>query len=161
MNDTISQRIARELSVRDQQVHAAINLLDEGASVPFIARYRKEVTGGLDDTQMRRLEERLLYLRDLEDRRQTILDSITEQGKLDAALQAAILQAGKDAGAYGRILESSEDIQKLKQMEKEGKLKTVYFKERDALVKAAEPVIKAYFKENNASAVLDKIMKAQ
>ena len=71
------------------------------------------------------------------------------------------MQAGKDAGTYGRILESSEDIKKLKQMEKEGKLKTIYFKEREALVKAAEPVIRAYFKENNASGVLDKIMSAQ
>ena len=81
--------------------------------------------------------------------------------RLPKDLQTAITQAGKDAGTFGRILESSEDIQKLKQMEKEGKLKTVYFKERDALVKAAEPVIKAYFKENKASAVLDKIMSAQ
>ncbi len=81
--------------------------------------------------------------------------------RLPKDLQEAILQAGKDAGTYGRILESSEDIQKLKQMEKEGKLKTIYFKERAALVKAAEPVIKEYFKENNASGVLDKIMQAQ
>ena len=79
--------------------------------------------------------------------------------RLPKDLQEAILQAGKDAGAYGRILESSEDIQKLKQMEKEGKLKTVYFKERDALVKAAEPVIEEYFAENNASNVLQNIKK--
>ena len=81
--------------------------------------------------------------------------------RLPKYLQAAILQAGKDAGTYGRILESSEDIQKLMQMQKEGKLKTVYFKERDALVKAAQPVIKAYFKENNASKVLENIQDAQ
>lgn len=81
--------------------------------------------------------------------------------RLPADLQEAVLQAGKDAGTYGRILESSEDIQKLKQMESEGKLKTIYFKERDALVKAAEPVIEAYFKENNASNVLQNIRNAQ
>ncbi len=81
--------------------------------------------------------------------------------KLPKDLQAAILQAGKDAGTYGRILESSEDIQKLMQMEKEGKLKTVYFKQRDQLVKAAGPVIKTYFEENKASAVLEKILAAQ
>jgi TRAP-type C4-dicarboxylate transport system substrate-binding protein len=81
--------------------------------------------------------------------------------RLPKDLQDAIIQAGKDAGTYGRILESSEDIQKLMQMQKEGKLKTVYFKERDQLVTAAGPVIKAYFEENKASEVLDKIMAAQ
>ena len=81
--------------------------------------------------------------------------------RMPADLQAAILQAGKDAGTYGRILESSEDIQKLMQMQSEGKLKTIYFKERDALVKAAEPIIEAYFKENNASEVLKNIQNAE
>jgi len=81
--------------------------------------------------------------------------------RLPADLQAAILQAGKDAGTYGRVLESSEDFQKLMQMQSEGKLQTVYFKERDALVKAAEPVLKEYFKENNASDVLQNILNAQ
>jgi len=81
--------------------------------------------------------------------------------RLPKDLQAAVVQAGKDAGTYGRILESSEDIQKLMQMEKEGKLKTVYFKEREQLVKAAGPVIKAYFDENKASAVLEKILATQ
>ena len=81
--------------------------------------------------------------------------------RLPADLQAAILQAGKDAGTYGRILESSEDIKKLMQMQSEGKLKTIYFKERDKLVKAAEPVIEAYFKENNASQVLQNIRNAE
>jgi uncharacterized protein len=85
--------IAEELSVREAQVNAAIKLLDEGATVPFIARYRKEVTGALDDTQMRQLEQRLQYLRDLEDRRQTILASIEEQGKLCPELQQSILEA--------------------------------------------------------------------
>jgi protein Tex len=89
----ISQRIAEELAVREAQVNAAIQLLDEGATVPFIARYRKEVTGALDDTQMRQLEERLHYLRDMEDRRKTILDSIEEQGKMTPQLQQSLLQA--------------------------------------------------------------------
>ena len=81
--------------------------------------------------------------------------------RLPADLQAAILQAGKDAGTYGRTLESSEDFQKLMQMQSEGKLKTVYFKERDKLVQAAEPVLREYFKENNASEVLQNILNAQ
>ncbi|MBQ8103699.1 MAG: RNA-binding transcriptional accessory protein [Afipia sp.] len=93
MAKTISQRIAEELDVREQQVEAAVALLDGGATVPFIARYRKEATGALDDAQLRTLEERLNYLRELEDRRVTILNSVREQGKLDAALEAAILAA--------------------------------------------------------------------
>ena len=87
------QRIAQELAVRPQQVQAAVALLDEGATVPFIARYRKEVTGGLDDTQLRNLEERLGYLRELEERRAAVLKSIEEQGKLTPELSAAILGA--------------------------------------------------------------------
>lgn len=86
----IVQRIATELSVQPRQVAAAVQLLDEGSTVPFIARYRKEVTGNLDDTQLRNLEERLLYLRELEDRRAAILSSIDEQGKLTDELRAAI-----------------------------------------------------------------------
>ena len=93
MTKAISQRIAEELSVLPSQVDAAIKLLDEGATVPFIARYRKEATGALDDTQMRQLSERLLYLREMEDRRRTILDSIVEQGKLSADLEQAIMAA--------------------------------------------------------------------
>ncbi|HJV28615.1 MAG TPA: Tex family protein [Aromatoleum sp.] len=89
----IEHRIASELSAQPRQVVAAIQLLDEGATVPFIARYRKEVTGGLDDTQLRTLEERLGYLRELEDRRTAILSSITEQGKLTDALRGEILTA--------------------------------------------------------------------
>jgi transcriptional accessory protein Tex/SPT6 len=84
----IEHRIALELGVRPAQVNAAITLLDEGATVPFISRYRKEATGGLDDTQLRNLEERLTYLRDLEDRRAAILASINEQGKLTPELKA-------------------------------------------------------------------------
>src|SRR5436190_15114295 len=89
----INIRIADELGVREQQVAAAISLLDGGATVPFVARYRKEATGALDDAQLRTLDERLHYLRELEERRTVILNSIREQGKLDAALEAAILAA--------------------------------------------------------------------
>ncbi|MGY8524268.1 Tex family protein [Paracidovorax citrulli] len=85
--------IAAELSVQPRQVAAAVELLDEGATVPFIARYRKEVTGNLDDTQLRNLEERLLYLREMEERRAAILASIEEQGKLTDELRTAIEQA--------------------------------------------------------------------
>lgn len=87
---SIASRIASELQVGENQVTAAIQLLDEGATVPFISRYRKEVTGGLDDTQMRSLEERLNYIRELEDRRKSILASIEEQGKLTPELKQAI-----------------------------------------------------------------------
>lgn len=94
MTDTVAikivQRIATELTVQPRQVAAAVQLLDEGATVPFIARYRKEVTGNLDDTQLRTLEERLLYLRELEDRRASIIASIDEQGKLTDELRVAI-----------------------------------------------------------------------
>lgn len=90
LNQTISQVIAGELNVNPQQILAAMNLLDEGNTIPFIARYRKEVTGGLDDTQLRHFETRLIYLRELDDRRQTILKSIDEQGKLSDELRAKI-----------------------------------------------------------------------
>jgi protein Tex len=85
----INRRIAEELGVREQQVAAAISLLDNGATVPFVARYRKEATGALDDAQLRTLEERLRYLRELDERRAAILDSISQQGKLDVALKQA------------------------------------------------------------------------
>ena len=91
--NSISRRIADELGVREQQVNATVALLDEGSTVPFIARYRKEVTGSLDDSQLRNLEERLRYLRELEDRRATILKSIEEQGKLTDELKASINEA--------------------------------------------------------------------
>jgi len=90
---SISQRIAEELSVNEKQVIAAVELLDEGASVPFVSRYRKEVTGGLDDSQLRLLEERLRYLRELDERRSTILKSIDEQEKLTPQLTQSIMQA--------------------------------------------------------------------
>lgn len=93
MLPSIEQRLAQELVAKPAQVAAAIALMDEGATVPFIARYRKEATGGLDDAQLRLLEERLSYLRELEDRRKTILASIEEQGKMTPELQKAIMLA--------------------------------------------------------------------
>ncbi|MEY3124454.1 MAG: hypothetical protein RLZZ573_974, partial [Pseudomonadota bacterium] len=89
----IIRLIATEIRATEQQVHAAIELLDGGATVPFIARYRKEVTGGLDDIQLRDLEARLGYLRELRDRREAVIKSIDEQGKLTPALIAAIHNA--------------------------------------------------------------------
>lgn len=89
----IEQSIANELGVKLAQVEATITLIDEGSTVPFISRYRKEVTGGLDDTQLRTLEERLYYLRELEDRRATVLKTIEEQGKLTDELKKSILEA--------------------------------------------------------------------
>ncbi|MBE2295643.1 MAG: RNA-binding transcriptional accessory protein [Phycisphaerales bacterium] len=90
---TITQTLARELAVRENQIEAAVGLLDGGATVPFIARYRKEATDGLDDTQLRLLEERLGYLRELEERRAVILASVREQGQLSPELEAALLAA--------------------------------------------------------------------
>ncbi len=90
---SIEQRIADDIAAQPAQVRAAVELLDGGATVPFIARYRKEATGGLDDTQLRTLEERLRYLRELEERREAILSSIEEQGKLEDTLKTQILQA--------------------------------------------------------------------
>ena len=87
----ITARLAEELSVRPEQVAATVELLDGGATVPFIARYRKEVTGALDDTQLRQLDERLRYLRELEERREAVLAAIDEQGKLDPTLKATTL----------------------------------------------------------------------
>ena len=96
----IVQTIAKELNVGGAQVAAAVALLDEGSTVPFIARYRKEVTGNLDDTQLRNLEERLLYLRELEERRGVILASIEDQGKLTDGLRGAV-----EAAATKQVLE--------------------------------------------------------
>ncbi len=90
MPASLEHRIATELNVAERQVAAAIRLIDEGATVPFIARYRKEVTGGLDDTQLRHLDDRLGYMRELDDRRASILESIDSQGKLEPALRAQI-----------------------------------------------------------------------
>ncbi|GAA3738416.1 Tex family protein [Salinactinospora qingdaonensis] len=97
MTTSIHQRIAEELGVRERQVEAAVGLLDDGATVPFVARYRKEATGALDDTQLRTLEDRLRYLRELEERRATIIESIRSQGKLDDELHAQIMAADSKA----------------------------------------------------------------
>ncbi|MDT0303015.1 Tex family protein [Streptomonospora wellingtoniae] len=97
MTISIDQRIAEEIGVSQHQVTAAVGLLDDGATVPFVARYRKEATDGLDDTQLRHLEERLRYLRELEERRAVVLDSIRSQGKLDDELEARINAADSKA----------------------------------------------------------------
>ena len=89
----ITETLAKDISAREAQVKAAVDLLESGATVPFIARYRKEVTGGLDDGQLRLLEERLTYLTELEERRQTVLDSIESQGKLTDELRDALTAA--------------------------------------------------------------------
>jgi protein Tex len=93
VSTSVHHKIAEELGVRERQVQVAVELLDGGATVPFIARYRKEATGALDDAQLRTLEERLRYLRELEERRTAILESIESQGKLDDALRAQIMEA--------------------------------------------------------------------
>ncbi len=89
-NRFLAAAIAAEINARPDQAAAAIGLIDEGATVPFIARYRKEVTGGLDDTQLRTLSERLVYLRELEARRSSIVESINGQGKMTDDLSAKI-----------------------------------------------------------------------
>lgn len=104
---TVNQRIAEELDVREGQVAAAVDLLDGGATVPFIARYRKEVTGALDDAQLRQLEERLRYLRELDERRTAVLESIESQGKLDDELRTQILLADTKAGSRTSTCRSS------------------------------------------------------
>ena len=96
-------QIATELGARPTQVKSAVELLDGGASVPFIARYRKEATEGLDDNQLRELEVRLAYLRELQERRIAVLKSIDEQGKLTPELRAAIEAAANQAGAGGPV----------------------------------------------------------
>lgn len=97
ISTSVNARLAEELAVAEGQVAAAVRLLDEGATVPFIARYRKEVTGSLDDGQLRTLEERLSYLREMDQRREAVLASIEEQGKLTDELRAALLAADTKA----------------------------------------------------------------
>ncbi|MFD2263105.1 Tex family protein [Lacibacterium aquatile] len=94
---SIEARIAQELSARTEQVVATVKMLDEGSTVPFIARYRKEATGGLDDTQLRTLEERLRYLREMEERRAAIISSVEEQGKMTPELKSDLLAADSKA----------------------------------------------------------------
>ena len=92
-NNRVVLTLSNEIHASCTQVEAAVNLLDGGATVPFIARYRKEVTGGLDDSQLRLLQERLVYLREMEDRRATVIQSIDQQGKLTDELREALIQA--------------------------------------------------------------------
>ncbi len=96
-DERVLEQLARELGVRESQVRATVELLDSGATVPFVARYRKEVTGGLDDAVLRDLDERLTYLRELEQRRAAVLESVRSQGKLTAELEAQILAADSKA----------------------------------------------------------------
>ena len=105
----INLRIAEELGVRDQQVTAAISLLDGGATVPFVARYRKEATGTLDDAQLRTLEERLGYLRELDERRAAILDSITQQAKLDTVPKQASDAADSKGSLFALSAEAVDE----------------------------------------------------
>ena len=93
----INQKLTEELGVKQWQVDAAVNLIDEGNTIPFISRYRKEVTGSLDDEQLRKLYERLVYLRNLEEKKEQVLSSIEEQGKLTEELKAQILAADRTA----------------------------------------------------------------
>ena len=105
----LSATIASEINARPEQVTAAVGLIDEGATIPFIARYRKEVTGGLDDTQLRMLSERLVYLREMEGRRDTILDSIENQGKMTDELKRQILAADTKATLEDIYLDLTEE----------------------------------------------------
>src|SRR3989344_5352445 len=115
----IIRQLAAEIRVSEQQVRAAVELLDGGATVPFIARYRKEVTGGLDDIQLRELEARLSYLRELDDRRAAVLKSIDEQGKLTDALRAAIAAAPTKGGLETSLLPFKEKRRTKGQMARE------------------------------------------
>src|SRR3954447_25509784 len=96
-HERVLGRLARELGVRESQVRATVGLLDAGSTVPFVARYRKEVTGGLDDAVLRDLDERLGYLRELEQRRAVVLESVRSQGKLTPELEEQILAADSKA----------------------------------------------------------------
>ncbi len=107
MTTSIDREIAKELGVREEQVAAAVALLDEGATVPFIARYRKEVTGALDDSQLRTLDERLRYLRELEERRIVILNSIRDQASLMTRSQQLFVPPTAKADLKTSICRSS------------------------------------------------------
>ena len=128
---SIEHRIAQDIAAQPAQVKAAVELLDGGATVPFIARYRKEVTGGLDDTQLRLLEERLGYLRELEDRRAAILASIDEQGKLDDALRERILEADTKARLEDLYLPYKPKRRTKAQIAREAGLEPLAFALRD------------------------------
>ncbi|MEZ5462688.1 Tex family protein [Dokdonella sp.] len=128
---SIEERLAGEIAARSEQVRAAVELLDAGATVPFIARYRKEVTGGLDDTQLRLLEERLGYLRELEERRAAIIASIDEQGKLSDSLRADLLAADNKARLEDLYLPYKPRRRTRAQMAREAGLEPLAFGLRD------------------------------
>ena len=112
----IIQIITKELSVEKWQVEAAVKLIDEGCTIPFISRYRKEATGSLNDEQLRSLHERLLYLRNLEDKKNQVIGSIEEQGKLTPELKKQILEARtlvvvEDPVSYTHLLESGIKVE--------------------------------------------------
>ena len=128
---SIEKRIAAEISAGIEQVRAAVDLIDGGATVPFIARYRKEVTGGLDDTQLRLLEERLGYLRELEDRRAAVIASIEEQGKMTDSLRGDILAADNKARLEDLYLPYKPKRRTKAQIAREAGLEPLAFALRD------------------------------
>lgn len=147
MSDTqtrIFDQIAEQIGARSAQVAAAAELLDSGATVPFIARYRKEVTGGLDDIQLRLFEERLGYLRELEDRRAAVLSSIEEQGKLDAALKADILAADTKARLEDLYLPYKPKRRTKAQIAREAGLEALAVSLRDDATTAPEAAAAAF-----------------
>jgi uncharacterized protein len=149
---SIEQRIATDIAAQPAQVRAAVELLDGGATVPFIARYRKEVTGGLDDTQLRLLEERLGYLRELEDRRTAILDSIAEQGKLDDTLKGQILGADTKARLEDLYLPYKPKRRTKAQIAREAGLEPLAFGLRDDPTIAPEQRASAFVDESKGVA---------
>ncbi|MGB0135482.1 Tex family protein [Dokdonella sp.] len=156
---SIENRLAEETAARPEQVRAAIELLDGGATVPFIARYRKEVTGGLDDTQLRLLEDRLGYLRELEDRRAAVIASIDEQGKLSDSLRADILAADNKARLEDLYLPYKPRRRTRAQIAREAGLEPLAFSLRDNSDAVPEEQAAAYVNADNgiadAKAALD------
>jgi len=155
----IPRTIAEELDVRPEQVQAAVQLLDEGSTVPFIARYRKEVTQGLDDTQLRKLEERLVYLRELSDRRQSIMKAIDEQGKLSAPLKASILSAATKTELEDIYLPYKKKRRTKAQIAREAGLEPLAMGLLDDPTQSPEDVAEAYLNPElgfeDSKAVLD------
>jgi uncharacterized protein len=157
-----AQQIAQELQVKETQVSATLKLLDEGATVPFIARYRKEATGGLDDTQLRLLEERLHYLRDLQKRREAILQSIEEQGKLTPELQRTLEAADTKARLEDLYLPFKPKRRTKAQIAREAGLAPLAQSLLDNPRQAPEPAAQAYINpEQGVTAVAVALEGAQ
>ena len=117
----INQKLTEELEVKRWQVDAAVKLIDEGNTIPFISRYRKEVTGSLNDEQLRKLHERLVYLRNLEEKKEQVLSSIEEQGKLTEELRSQILAARDARSSRGSVPPvSSKDEDKIYDRQEKG-----------------------------------------